>query len=337
VTDFLDPKRRDRLKRWLDTLPELAALAQVVADTLLPRRGGHGGSRPHPGSRPPVSLGLIDTLDARPKRQGRYAGSGADTIATSGDDMADAVQLETWAARQQGKDTHNVDGKPPAWSRDTDEVLRLSVDAKGAREGILRNLGDWVRICVEEMDEALAAHTEPAGKRDVWVVDSRGDCWAGFVETATITTEAGWLSMHLDWIAQQQWSDELAEDVHRMHRDLKRIIGEGRPEYRPLCTGCSTDIRRQRMRDEGAYFTCPNCGRQVRDGQMDHRQALATEQPMDSQSFGWAGVSSERIRKWVERGELGPALDEQGQVMKRGKRHLYHPLDVLRVRDEMGA
>ena len=177
------------------------------------------------------------------------------------------------------------------------------------RLGVLPMLADWVRLADGEMWDAGYEHDAPA-------------------ETPTIVTETGWLSRHLDWLVEQQWVTELDDDVHRLWRALSREVGENQAEYRPRCR-CGA-----RMRDEGAYFTCGECGQQVRDGRMDHRTALANEQPMDAQSFAAFGVSSVRIWKWTERGLLEPSKDDTGQPMKRGKRLLYYPLDVLRLADE---
>jgi len=312
VTEFLSTHRRERLKRNLDELPDLMALVDTSADTLLPRRGQQGGSRPTPGSRPPVNLTVVDLRDERAKRNGRLL------------DPLGSAELEGWALRQQPKSD-----KAPKWS--IANLERLNVDGKGRREGVLQCLGGWVRLASEEMDEGGAEHTEPAAPLDVFVVDSRGDCWLGSVGGPTVVSEAGWLSMHLGWIVQQQWVTELEQDVRRIHRDLQTVVGEGRPEYRPRCPNC-----KGRMDDEGAYFTCRDCGHQVRDQAMDHRTALANESPMDAYGFGAFGITPERIWQWVQRGHLNPATDDEGQVLKRGKRHLYHPLDVLRLADAKG-
>lgn len=293
MTDWLSGKKRETLRRNLGELPDLMVWAEICADTLLPRRGQTSGGRPTPGSRPPTNLGVVDSLDGRHKEAVR-----------------DFRNPWLEQAKVEAPDDRNRVLEP----RQPDERAELAAElGEPARRGVLPTLEEWVRLAHAEMLDDGQTPTDPA-------------------ETPTITTETGWLLMHLDWITGQQWVVELADDVRKAHRSLQRVIGEGRPEYRPRCSSCGA-----RMADEGAYFTCPACGRQVRDSQMDHRQALAKEAPMDAQSFGWAGVSAERIRKWVERGELEPATDDHGQVMKRGKRHLFHALDVLRVRDSMGA
>ena len=177
------------------------------------------------------------------------------------------------------------------------------------RLGVLPMLADWVRLADGEMWDAGYEHDAPA-------------------ETPTIVTETGWLSRHLDWLVEQQWVTELDDDVHRLWRALSHEVGENRPEYRPRCR-CGA-----RMRDEGAYFTCGECGTPVRDDRMDHRTALANETPMDAYAFAAFGVLPERIRKWQEREMLEPAKGQDGKPLMRGKRLLYHPLDVLRLADD---
>jgi hypothetical protein len=201
-------------------------------------------------------------------------------------------------------------------ANDLDDYRRVRDDSErpwergdNDRLGVLPELALWVRLADGEMWDAGHEHDEPANP-------------------PTIVSETGWLTRHLDWITGQQWIDELAADVNRLWRQLSHPIGENRAEYRPRCA-CGA-----RMRDEGAFFACADCGTTVRDDRMDHRTALANEQPMDAYAFAAFGVMPERIRKWVEREQLEPAKDNQGKPIMRGQRHLYHPLDVLRLADD---
>lgn len=289
MTDWLTTKQRETLRRRLDELPDLATLAEAVAVTLLPRKGVTGG-RSVPGSRPPVNVALVDALDERQKTPTR-------------DWRNRWLEVNHRNPADDPRRVHNEHLQP-------DEMSRLAVElGDGARRGMLPTLGQWVRLAEGEMRDEGQECTNPA-------------------EKPTVTTEAGWLAMHLDWIVQRQWVTELADDVRRMHRGLSGIIGEGRPEYRPHCPGC-----RARMDDEGAYFTCPDCGQQVRDSAMDLRTSLAREKPMDAYSFAMFGVTPEAIRKWVERGLLTQATDDNGAPILNGKRHTFWPIDVLRLAD----
>ena len=177
------------------------------------------------------------------------------------------------------------------------------------RRGVLPAIADWVRLADAEMIDAGFEHTPP-------------------VDVPTIVSETGWLTRHLDWLTEQQWVTELADEVGKIHARLLGVIDEGRPEYRPRCK-CGA-----RMRDEGSHFTCSDCGADVREQAMDHRTALAQDRPMTGYDFLAFGIKPERIRKWVERGRLIPAEDEQGKSIMRGTKLTYWPMDVLRLADE---
>lgn len=177
------------------------------------------------------------------------------------------------------------------------------------RRGVLPAIADWVRLADAEMLDAGYEHTPP-------------------VDNPTIVSETGWLTRHLDWMIEQQWVTELADEVGKIHARLLGVLDEGRPEYRPRCK-CGA-----RMHDEGSHFTCSACGADVREQAMDHRTALAKDRPMTAYDFAPFGILPERIRKWVERGLLAPALDEHSQQIMRGTRLTYWPMDVLRLADE---
>lgn len=53
------PACRQGLRRDVESITDLVAIAATAPDVLASRSGA-GGSRPHPGSRPPVDLGHID-------------------------------------------------------------------------------------------------------------------------------------------------------------------------------------------------------------------------------------------------------------------------------------
>lgn len=192
---------------------------------------------------------------------------------------------------------------------DPRRVHEYEFHADPDRRGALPALADWVRLAEAEMLDADQPHNPPAAE-------------------PTITTETGWLIGHLDWIIEQQWVTELAAEVRKLHHRLQAVVSEGRPEYRPRCK-CGS-----RMRDEGSHFTCADCGADVRYDAMDHRTALAKDEPMTAYDFLAFGITPERIRKWAERGLLTPAEDQQGKQIIHGKRHTYWPMDVLRLADE---
>lgn len=74
------------------------------------------------------------------------------------------------------------------------------------RQGILPTLRSWVLLAEGEMLDDGARHTDPA-------------------EAPTVTTEAGWLAVHLDWIGGQQWVVELATDARGIVADAEALVG----------------------------------------------------------------------------------------------------------------
>ncbi len=83
----------------------------------------------------------------------------------------------------------------------------------GRRGGVLPMLASWVALADGEMWDVDYAHLAPA-------------------DPPTVTSEAGWLGRHLDWITQQQWVVELAAMIRTLASDLEIIVG---PAYaRPL-------------------------------------------------------------------------------------------------------
>lgn len=91
------------------------------------------------------------------------------------------------------------------------------------RAGILPTLGSWVRLAEGEMLDLDVSHTDPA-------------------DQPTVTTEAGWLSQHLDWIGGQQWVTELAHDVRGLAADLTQLIGPAYAEPDHSATATITEL-----------------------------------------------------------------------------------------------
>lgn len=94
----------------------------------------------------------------------------------------------------------------------------------GARRlGILPTLASWVSLTVGEMHDAEAWHTRPADPDQVvWVVTTAGEIHAT-KPGPTVASEAGWLRRHLDWIVEQQWVTELADEVRQIVTDLDSL------------------------------------------------------------------------------------------------------------------
>lgn len=287
MTDWLKPDQREKLKRRLDELPDLMALVETMHLTLMPRRATGGGSKPHPASRPPVNLGLVDLLDTRPKLNGRTV--------VDADELVAITTAEQWAARQR------EEGKKP-------NATTVVPEAKGRRVGILLCLESWVRVAAEEMTEAGEEHTPPR-------------------EDPTISSESSWLSQHVGWIAGQQWSGDLSREVSAIWKDLRKAASE-RAQYSPRCPGCMAWLTSQ-----GSFWSCSACGRDYRD----ERMVMSCQEPMTGERIAHLfDLNYSTIRTWSSRGELEPAVGEDGQPRMDGRKPLFWIIDVLRLADSAG-
>lgn len=86
------------------------------------------------------------------------------------------------------------------------------------RQGILPTLAQWVRLADGEMlDTGYVDRLDPA-------------------ESPTVTTEAGWIAAHLDWIAGQQWVVEMATDVRDLAGDAGELVGSAAPHHAACLT-----------------------------------------------------------------------------------------------------
>lgn len=91
----------------------------------------------------------------------------------------------------------------------------------GARRlGILPTLESWLFAYEADMLDAGEDHVTP-------VLDG----------TSTVTTAAGWLRQHLDWIVEQPGSEQLASEVRDIVRDLDTLgINLDGPDHRATGT-----------------------------------------------------------------------------------------------------
>lgn len=98
----------------------------------------------------------------------------------------------------------------------------------GARRlGILPTLESWLASYEADMLDRGVEHVDP-------VLDGR----------STVTTAAGWLSAHLDWIALQPGSEQLVAEVHDIVRGLDALgISLSGPDH--SATGTVRDLSDQ--------------------------------------------------------------------------------------------
>lgn len=135
------------------------------------------------------------------------------------------------------------------WKRDaiaTDPAAEADTARRlGARrQGILPTLASWVSLAVGEMHDAGEWHSPPADPDQVvWVVESDGTTHAT-KPGPSVASEAGWLHRHLDWIVEQQWAPDLADELRRIMRDLNQLgISFEGPDHR--ATGTVRELAEQ--------------------------------------------------------------------------------------------
>jgi hypothetical protein len=82
-----------------------------------------------------------------------------------------------------------------------------------------------------------------------------------------LSREVGYLLGQISWCAGRQWVDELADDVHQLHVQARRLAGDAPPGPLGACiaVGCGGDVyaaslRTRDGREDGAR--CRACGRE---------------------------------------------------------------------------
>lgn len=111
--------------------------------------------------------------------------------------------------------------------------------AGARRQGVLPTLASWVRLVDGELwDEALE-HDPPT-------------------DAPTVATECTWLGDHVDWIVDQQWAVEIADECAAILRDIRAAIGEFEVKDQLACMYCGWDVNED---ERGEWFRCSGCDR----------------------------------------------------------------------------
>jgi len=93
------------------------------------------------------------------------------------------------------------------------------------RAGVLPTLTSWVVLVESEMLDLSVQHADPLPAAE-----------------ATVTSQAGWLSRHLDWIGGQQYVRELFTDVADLVADLTRLVGPAYAKPNDRTVLCSLEL-----------------------------------------------------------------------------------------------
>jgi hypothetical protein len=132
-------------------------------------------------------------------------------------------------------DLQDVREKPDSDPQRTDYNLDRRAGAR--RQGVLPTLASWVRLVDGELWDEGLVHDAPA-------------------DTPSVATECVWLSAHVDWILEQQWASEIADECSAILRDIQAAIGEHEVTAQRACFACGWDVTEM---DGGNWFRCTGC------------------------------------------------------------------------------
>lgn len=88
------------------------------------------------------------------------------------------------------------------------------------------------------------------------------DCNLSIPTEATVTTEAGLLRTHLQWIGKQAWVDDMWKEIRMVRSNLKDVCGEPLPK--PIGTCPAEVIEEGQVVTCGALLYAPTYGDTVR-------------------------------------------------------------------------
>jgi hypothetical protein len=191
---------------------------------------------------------------------------------------------------------HKADASP---TREDFELDRL---AGARRQGVLPTLASWVRLVDSELWDSGREHAAPA-------------------DSPTIESECAFILGHVAWILEQQWADEITDDVTKMLRDCQLITGTGTELIKLTCTklGCGWPVHEQ---DGGAWYKCTGCGNAW--GRLELHKMAERKQPKPlAECAKLAGVSEKTLQRYkaqklikVQRRQGKTELFDLDEVMK---------------------
>lgn len=150
------------------------------------------------------------------------------------------------------------------------------------RYGVIPRVGLWVRMAIEEMDEAGEEHTP----LDDW---------------QTLRSLCGALKMYTGWLITQQWVTELASDMKALRTELEQATGV-RKEFRPRCRNVFCGNLLDPM-DHGSWYLCPACGRDYKVAAdleaLGGAQYLRGEEVAQLLDIAWSTVRRFKSEGWI--------------------------------------
>lgn len=192
---------------------------------------------------------------------------------------------------------HKNDVEP---TRDNYELDKM---AASRRQGVLPTLSQWVRLVDGELWDSDVSHSEPS-------------------DTPTVDSECSWLHGHVDWITEQPWLNEMADDLTRMLKDCTLITGTDEHTIKMTCTnlGCGWPVTEEA---DGAWYRCTGCGRSW--GRLElHKMAERKKPKPLAECAKLAGVAERTLKRYEEAGHIK-------HVARDGSRFLYDIDEVMKA------
>lgn len=261
----------------LTSLPDLIDELGRCLTERPPISSGGGGK---PGSKAPLRPDVLHLLDGRRKpgwegedpRATKYELSWNEGLAPDASRLDYSRVFSTEAAAWNA-----YDRLPPVQQERASVHAWANVDTYGVGP----TLEQWTRVLCEEMDERpeLAEH-------------------------ATVRAEASLLVEHWAWICEQQWSDELADQVTSLTKQVRTALGEVKePHY--TCPTCGAAMF---IQGGERYMVCMEGHKTEVDnlaGQQRRRPAMSTKDIVSEYA-----ITLERLYQWHSRKKIQPVRTE---------------------------
>jgi len=264
--------RTEKLRAQLsEALEQIPASFDLLDEFILPGSipaspdGARGSSSP---SRPPLNLVVLDLQDTREK----------------------------------------PDSDPQRTDYDIDRR------AGARRQGVLPTLVAWVRVVDEERDgedDYVAPWKREACCQGCPITYAMGGIGYGPCVGAlrphawiplTLAEAATFLLDHVDWIVDQQWAVEIADECAAILRDIRAAIGEFDVKNQLACMDCGWDVHEA---NGGDYFRCSGCAKTW--GRIElHRMAERKTPKTMKQCATIIGVSVRTLRYARAEGAFKP-------------------------------
>jgi len=159
------------------------------------------------------------------------------------------------------------------------------------RYGVIPRVGLWVRMTSEEMTDDNQTAPE-------------------ITRFMTLAELCQTLKGASPWIITQQWSTELAQDLHALRSEIEQALGI-KPVFEPRCRNlwCGTNHggvwlgTLLEAMDNGTWYLCPNCKRDYKFAEdlkaLGGAQYLRGEEVAQLLDIAWSTVRRFKAEGWI--------------------------------------